>query len=565
MPIISGGHLARSTHFINRTQELKSLENFWDAGRQAVVAVIGLGGIGKTALVAEFLRQITSDPDRSPNIVFVWNCYENPDPRSLLNNIYETISGDEPSRYQTAELADQAATLLLTRKRALLILDGFEIVSDPIVSTFTMRALRGDAKFIITSRISPAFFDYCINVSGLTPAAGEQLLRRTNLAGSPDEYQELVTAVHGHPLFLDLIATLLQLRSATQTSGVLKSVRAEVRSFASLEKTITRVIGTIDNSLSGTERGLLARLSLFRSGVSVEDIELLFAQSEDATVSGPLANLTNLAISDLLASLQHKGLIVVIATSQSTLFSVHPILRDYFQGAIPDRGPLHKQLGDHYINLLDVKDQPLSFETAEIIMEIVYQLTQSKNTSVEDIKKLAARLPREQTPMMRAYSSLLDAALHMEPRAKIIAHETKPRLRAFVSYVRDDARQVTKLRSDLEKHEIDVWQDTDRLIPGRRWKNEIRNAIKSGDFFIACFSDNYAARSRTYMREELLLAIEELRLRPADRTWFIPVMLTPTEIPTISVGAGETLRDFQWVNLYDGWDEGISSLVRAFS
>jgi TIR domain len=112
---------------------------------------------------------------------------------------------------------------------------------------------------------------------------------------------------------------------------------------------------------------------------------------------------------------------------------------------------------------------------------------------------------------------------------------------------------------------IDVWQDTDRLIPGRRWKNEIRNAIKSGDFFIACFSDNYAARSRTYMREELLLAIEELRLRPADRTWFIPVMLTPTEIPTISVGAGETLRDFQWVNLYDGWEEGISSLVRGFS
>jgi hypothetical protein len=403
-------------------------------------------------------------------------------------------------------------------------------------------------------------------VSGLTPSAGEQLLRRTNIAGSPHEYQELVTAVYGHPLFLDLIATLLQLRSAPQSSGVLKSVQSEVRSFASLEQTITRVIGTIDNSLSSPERGLLARLSLFRSGVSIKDIESLFARSEDATVSGPLANLTILAINELPASLHHKGLIVATATSQSTLFSVHPILRDYFQSAIPDRGPLHRQLGEHYINLLDVKDQPLLFETAEIIMEIVYQLTQSKNASVEDIKKLAACLPREQTPMMLAYSSLLDAALHMEPRAKIIVQEkTNSRPRAFVSYVRDDAPQVKRLRSDLERHEIDVWQDTDKIIPGKRWKNEIRNAIKSGDFFIACFSDNYATRARTYMREELLLAVEELRLRPTDRTWFIPVMLTPTEIPAIAVGAGETLRDFQWVSLYGDWDEGISSLVRAFS
>ena len=120
-------------------------------------------------------------------------------------------------------------------------------------------------------------------------------------------------------------------------------------------------------------------------------------------------------------------------------------------------------------------------------MEIVYQLTQSKNTSVEDIKKLAACLPREQTPMMLAYSSLLDAALHMEPRAKIIVQEkTNSRPRAFVSYVRDDAPQVKRLRSDLERHEIDVWQDTDKIIPGKRWKSEIRNAIKSGDFFIAC-------------------------------------------------------------------------------
>jgi GTPase SAR1 family protein len=88
LPIISGGHLWPTPHFVNRRQELQLLDDFWDSKSQAVVAVTGLGGAGKTALVAEFLRWITSDAYRSPSIVFVWNCYESSDVRSFLNSIY---------------------------------------------------------------------------------------------------------------------------------------------------------------------------------------------------------------------------------------------------------------------------------------------------------------------------------------------------------------------------------------------------------------------------------------------------------------------------------------------
>ena len=42
--------------------------------------------------------------------------------------------------------------------------------------------------------------------------------------------------------------------------------------------------------------------------------------------------------------------------------------------------------------------------------------------------------------------------------------------------------------------------------------------------FLACFSAKSVARTRTYQNEELVLAIEELRLRPADRIWFIPAI-----------------------------------------
>jgi hypothetical protein len=60
-------------------------------------------------------------------------------------------------------------------------------------------------------------------------------------------------------------------------------------------------------------------------------------------------------------------------------------------------------------------------------------------------------------------------------------------------------------------------------------------------FFVACFSREYAMRAKSYMNEELTLDIDELRQRPANKTWFIPVLLSDGDIPDRNIGAGETL------------------------
>src|SRR5205085_11140435 len=89
----------------------------------------------------------------------------------------------------------------------------------------------------------------------------------------------------------------------------------------------------------------------------------------------------------------------------------------------------------------------------------------------------------------------------------------------------------------------------------------IREAISQGDFFIACFSIEYYSRSKTYMNEELILAVEELRQRHPDYTWFIPVLLSRCDIPKLSIGAGDTLHSIQWVALYENWDAGLKSIL----
>lgn len=67
------------------------------------------------------------------------------------------------------------------------------------------------------------------------------------------------------------------------------------------------------------------------------------------------------------------------------------------------------------------------------------------------------------------------------------------------------------------------------------------------------------------MNEELTLAIEELRLRPADRSWFIPVLLNDCALPDRSIGAGERLSSIQAVSLHEDWDDGIRRILSVIS
>ena len=73
----------------------------------------------------------------------------------------------------------------------------------------------------------------------------------------------------------------------------------------------------------------------------------------------------------------------------------------------------------------------------------------------------------------------------------------------FVSYIRENSEEVDKFCDELTKHGVHVWLDRNKIQPGVRWKDAIRNAIRRGDFFIACFSKEYTSRDKSYMNEEL--------------------------------------------------------------
>jgi hypothetical protein len=121
----------------------------------------------------------------------------------------------------------------------------------------------------------------------------------------------------------------------------------------------------------------------------------------------------------------------------------------------------------------------------------------------------------------------------------------------FVSYVREDNEQVDKLCEALDAAQIPYWRDRTALAPGDEWKRKIREAIRSGSLvFLACFSDQSRAKKKSYMNEELTLAVEEFRLLPPGATWLIPVRFDEGDVPEWPLGAGRTLSDLNYADLF---------------
>lgn len=152
------------------------------------------------------------------------------------------------------------------------------------------------------------------------------------------------------------------------------------------------------------------------------------------------------------------------------------------------------------------------------------------------------------------------------PDPGVIASDTAPKLsrkRIFVSYVHEDSARVVRLVDELKHQGFNVWMDRTHLLVGQKWKSEVRKAIKSGDFFVACFSVASTTKRLSYVNEELITAVEQLRLMPRSSQWFIPVLLEPCALPDLPIGPNETITDVHHVDLSIDWNVGIEALLRA--
>jgi hypothetical protein len=141
--------------------------------------------------------------------------------------------------------------------------------------------------------------------------------------------------------------------------------------------------------------------------------------------------------------------------------------------------------------------------------------------------------------------------------------DDRPR-HAFISHDPEDERTADWLQHILEAAGIRVWRDTVDLLPGQDRRAEIRKAISEGALvFIACFSRFSLARPSSIQNEELLLAVEQLRMRLPDDPWLIPVRFDDCRVPNIEIGGGRTLASLEPADLFSDGAESAAKRVVA--
>lgn len=128
------------------------------------------------------------------------------------------------------------------------------------------------------------------------------------------------------------------------------------------------------------------------------------------------------------------------------------------------------------------------------------------------------------------------------------------RLKVFLCHSRDDKEHVRMLYMRLLALGCEPWLDTESLLPGQDWDNEIRKAIRNSHVFVACLSGSSVTK-RGYVQKEIRFAIDVADEIPDGDIFVVPIKLEPCEAP-------ESLSKWQWLNAYeDGYDRLIASLA----
>jgi len=217
--------------FYNRSQELATLEQWIVTDRCRLVALLGMGGIGKTHLCVKLAETIQEQFD-----YLVWRSLRYAPPlQQILDCLLPIIANSQ--EMDLPATVDEKLSLLMAvwrKQRCLLVLDNVETILrdgdcaglyQPGYEDYgdlfkRLGECRHNSCLLLTSREKPRDIAVmqgdtlpvrCFNVQGLHPSAGGQMLQLKGCYwNSETECQVLVERYSGNPLTLNMVAATIQ-------------------------------------------------------------------------------------------------------------------------------------------------------------------------------------------------------------------------------------------------------------------------------------------------------------------------------------------------------------------
>jgi hypothetical protein len=218
--------------FYGRTEELATLQQWIVQDRCRVVALLGMGGIGKTALAVSSAEQIKGGFE-----YFIWRSLRKAPPvNELLANLFQFLCLQHPSKEGfLPENTDSIISILLEYLRAhrcLLILDNVEaILSSGNFAGYYRKGYEGYGELIrrlgmerhqsclvligqenpreIALLQAQTSLVHTLQLIGLQKVEAGKILKSKGLSGE-DTWEILIQRYRGNPLALKLISTTIK-------------------------------------------------------------------------------------------------------------------------------------------------------------------------------------------------------------------------------------------------------------------------------------------------------------------------------------------------------------------
>src|SRR6058998_790501 len=203
-----------SRTFFGRADERRYLEEWLASGSRAVAVVIGVAGIGKSALLARALAE-----ERRPKLLR--RVYAHDDAHGLLSSFADFLAHQNRRRMKAAitrpayDPIEVVAVLREDLSGCVLAID--DLHACPAADALLRAVFEHppDAKILVASRTQPTFFEppdvargrvVELRLEGLDDDSAAELLASRGASLKPADVPRVVAATGGHPLALELFA-----------------------------------------------------------------------------------------------------------------------------------------------------------------------------------------------------------------------------------------------------------------------------------------------------------------------------------------------------------------------
>ena len=413
-PTISLANLpVTSPDLFGRERELQILDQAWQDPQTNIVAFIAFGGIGKSAIVNHWLRQMEKDDFRVARRVFGWSFYSQGTREGAVSadqfiHSALTFFGDPHPTEGSPWDKGQRLAQLIRRQPTLLILDGLEPLQwgagaqagelkDRAGSMYPLlRELSHsmDGLCVLSSRVditdlplsdvvwepgppgdTPAALR--VNLERLSTDAGRELLKHYTVKGLDSELDAAVQEYEGHALALCLLAEYLVelLDGDIARRDLVPPLQQETRQGRHAFRVMDAYEIALKRDGREPERAILRLLGLFDRPASKGCLDALRRAPAIQGVTDSLIGLSDLDWRHAVGRLRKWRLLSRPRGEDDGSLDSHPLVREHFGHKLEQQSPdgfrhAHSRLYEHLRDT--TKELPDTLEEMEPLFQAIH-------------------------------------------------------------------------------------------------------------------------------------------------------------------------------------------------